>query len=115
MSTNMGELYIPETAVIITYFIDERDKIVLFSLRKFLRKFFSDQNLSTTPFTIPTEYDRMLPQGPIAQRLEQSAHNLSLRSCACKSLTRKGGTGINVPKAQPYLEGKPKGDNSMVV
>jgi hypothetical protein len=75
MSMDMGELYIPETAVIITYFIDERDKIVHFSLRKFLRKFFPDQNLSTTPFTIATQYDRMLAQGPIAQRLELPAHN----------------------------------------
>ena len=53
-----------------------------------------------------------VPRGPIAQWLEQSAHN-----CAHVSLhtmpTEVGGTEVNVSKAGSYLDGKPERDNSM--
>jgi hypothetical protein len=55
-------------------------------------------------------------QGPIAQRLEQSAHNQICAVSLVFSLLPEGSvTEAKVTKAQPYLEEKPKGDNSMVV
>jgi hypothetical protein len=54
-----------------------------------------------------------IPRGPIAQWLEQSAHKCAHVLTSPLS-SYEGGTGIRVPKAQPYLAGKPKGDSSMV-
>ncbi len=53
-----------------------------------------------------------VPQGPIAQWLEQSAHNRAHAPLHTKP-TEVGDTEVKVSKAGSYLDGKPEGDSSM--
>jgi len=53
-------------------------------------------------------------RGPIAQWLEQPAHNLNCAHVFLLTMpTGVGGTEVKVSKAGSYPDGKPEGDNSM--
>ncbi|SRR5579875_3623171 len=72
------------------------------------------QKLEDSPLPLRFElcYNRLVQQGPIAQRLEQPAHK-SAHALLRIMPAVAGGTEVKVSKAGSYLDGKPERDNSM--